>query len=62
MRGHLRPSLARRSQVATSGKDARAACVLVLKKEGKEKKEQLEKWKVPQKRNLYTLRNLYKRN
>jgi hypothetical protein len=48
--------------VATSGKDARAACVLVLKKEGKEKKEQLEKWKVPQKRNLYTLRNLYKRN
>jgi hypothetical protein len=61
-RGHLRLSLAREPQVATSGRAARAARTLVFRKERKEEKGKLEKLKVPQRRNLYTLRNFYKRN
>jgi hypothetical protein len=60
LRGHLRLPLARGPQVATSGKAARAARLLVLGR--KERREKLEKLKVPAKRNLYTLRNFYKRN
>jgi hypothetical protein len=62
LRGHLRLSLARGPQVATSGRAARAARMLVFRKERKEEREKLEKWKVPRGRNLYTLRNFYKRN
>jgi hypothetical protein len=41
---------------------ARAACVLVFRKERKEERQKLEKLAVPLKRNLYTLRNFYRRN
>ena len=48
--------------MATSGIAARAACLLVFENVRKEEKRKLEKWKVPRERNLYTLRNFYKRN
>jgi hypothetical protein len=48
--------------VATSGKVRSCSLRVGFEKEGKEEFEKLEKWKVPLRRNLYTLRNFYKRN